>query len=286
MALLESRQFRMRRLRISAISYLNTAPLMWDFEHGDAGQNFDISYTVPSQCAAQLAEGTADIGIIPSAAYTAIPNLVVLPGVAIASKRPVRSILLVSKLPLEKIKTVGLDTSSLTSVALTRVLFEKWWGGARQFVSKDPNLEQMLRECDAGLLIGDPALQVDRSAYVTFDLAEEWIRFTGKPFVFAFWAMRQGAPVPAPLDLPAIFQKSRDHGLQPRNLDQIATEWAPRIGLSEQAVKSYLTENIYYDLDQECLEGLHLFYKYALECKALSAPPALRLYDADKPAVI
>jgi chorismate dehydratase len=259
---------------------------MWDFEHGDGGQSFDISYTVPSQCAAQVAAGTADIGIIPSAAYSAIPNLVVLPGIAIASKRPVRSILLVSKLPLEKIKTVGLDTSSLTSVALTKVLFEKWWGRARQFVPKDPNLEEMLRECDAGLLIGDPALQVDRSRYVTFDLAEEWIRFTGKPFVFAFWAMRQDAPVPASLDLPAIFQKSRDHGLQPRNLDQICTEWAPRIGLSKPAVKSYLTENIYYELDQECLAGLHLFYKYALECKALSAAPELRLYDADKPAVI
>jgi chorismate dehydratase len=259
---------------------------MWDFEHGNAGQNFDISYTLPSQCAAQLAAGTADIGIIPSAAYTAIPNLVVLPGVAIASKRPVRSILLVSKLPLQKIKTVGLDTSSLTSVALTRVLFQKWWGGGRQFVSKDPDLEEMLRECDAGLLIGDPALQVDRSRYVTFDLAEEWIRFTGKPFVFAFWAMRQHAPVPASLDLAAIFQKSRDHGLQPRNLDQIGAAWALRIGLSEQAVKSYLTENIYYELDQESLEGLHLFYKYALECKALSAAPELRLYDADKPAVI
>jgi chorismate dehydratase len=259
---------------------------MWDFEHGDAGQNFDISYTVPSQCAAQLAAGTADIGIIPSAAYTVIPNLVVLPDVAIASKRPVRSILLVSKLPLERVKTVGLDTSSLTSVALTKVLFEKWWGGARQFVPQYPNLEEMLRECDAGLLIGDPALQVDRSRYVTFDLAEEWIRFTGKPFVFAFWAMRQDAPVSASLDLPAIFQESRDHGLQPRNLDQIGSEWALRVGLSEQAVKSYLTENIYYSLDQECLEGLHLFYKYALECKALSAAPALRVYDADKPAVI
>ena len=99
--------------------------------------------------------------------------------------------MLVSKLPLEKIKTVGLDTSSLTSVALTKVLFEKWWGGARQFVPQHPNLEEMLRQCDAGLLIGDPALQVDRSRYVTFDLAEEWIRFTSKPFVFAFWAIRQ-----------------------------------------------------------------------------------------------
>ncbi len=116
----------MRRLRISAISYLNTAPLMWDFEHGGlehkAGRDFDISYTLPSACARSLAEGTADIGIIPAAAYAEIPGLQILPEVAIASRRAVRSILLVSKVPIEKVRTVALDTSSLTSVALTKVL--------------------------------------------------------------------------------------------------------------------------------------------------------------------
>src|ERR1700678_2330778 len=98
----------MRRLRISAISYLNTAPLMWDFEHDHAGRgrekDFDISYTLPSACARALEAGTADIGIIPAAAYAQIPSLVVLSGVAIASRRPVRSILLVSKVPIEKIR--------------------------------------------------------------------------------------------------------------------------------------------------------------------------------------
>ena len=111
--------WKMRRLRISAISYLNTAPLMWDFEHGEAGRDFDISYTLPSACARALAEGTADIGIIPAAAYAEIPGLQVLPEVAIASRRAVRSILLVSKVPIEKVRTVALDTSSMTSVALT-----------------------------------------------------------------------------------------------------------------------------------------------------------------------
>src|SRR5277367_3920977 len=125
----------MKRLRISAISYLNTAPLMWDFEHGDMSSStrslFDISYTLPSQCAASLRAGSADLGIIPAAAYTSIADLVLLPGVAIASRRAVRSILLVSKIPLEKIQTVALDTSSLTSVALLKVLVAKWWGGDR-----------------------------------------------------------------------------------------------------------------------------------------------------------
>ena len=146
---------RMKRLRISAISFLNTAPLMWDFEHGDAGRDFEISYTLPSACARALAGGTADIGIIPAAAYAEIPGLVALPEVAIASRRAVRSILLVSKMPIEQVGTVALDTSSLTSVALTKILFERWLGGGRTFTGMAPDIEQMLAECDAGLLIGE-----------------------------------------------------------------------------------------------------------------------------------
>ncbi len=267
----------MRRLRISAISYLNTAPLMWDFEHGEAGRHFDISYTVPSACARSLAEGTADIGIIPAAAYAQIPGLVVLPDVAIASRRAVRSILLVSRTPINQVSTIALDTSSMTSVALTKVLFEKWIGAGREFVSMEPELENMLAACDAGLLIGDPALQVDRSKYHTLDLAEEWIRFTGKPFVFAFWAVRGEALREADpaLDLGAIFRDSRDHGLMPENVDRTSREWGPRLGLSESDVVEYLTENIHYQLDAGCLEGLRLFYRYAAEIGVLPPAPEL-----------
>ncbi len=112
---------------------------MWDFEHGDGwgrgSRQFDISYTLPSACARALEAGTADIGIIPAAAYAQVPGLTVLPGVAIASRRPVRSILLVSRVPVDQIRTVALDTSSMTSVALTKILFEKWLGGGRTFTS-------------------------------------------------------------------------------------------------------------------------------------------------------
>jgi chorismate dehydratase len=268
----------MNRLRISAISYLNTAPLMWDFEHAQAGRDFDISYTLPSACARALAEGSADIGIIPAAAYAEIPGLRVLPEVAIASRRAVRSILLVSKVPIEQVRTVALDTSSMTSVALTKVLFEKWLGGGRTFTAMAPDIDQMLAGHDAGLLIGDPALKIDRTRYHTLDLAEEWIRHTGKPFVFAFWAVRgEALPEADPsLDLAAIFRDSRDHGLDPSSLDQIAREWAPRLGISQTDVQSYLTENIHYRLDAGCLEGVHLFYRYAAEIGALPAAPELR----------
>jgi chorismate dehydratase len=276
----------MRRLRISAISYLNTAPLMWDFEHGQAGRDFDISYTLPCNCAGQLAEGTADIGIIPVAAYTSTPHLIVLPGVAIASRRPVRSILLVSKVPVEKIRKVALDSSSMTSVALTKVIFERWLGGGRSFSPADPDLDNMLAAHDAGLLIGDPALRVDRSQYFTLDLAEEWICHTGKPFVFAFWAVRQSALRDADYSgLSTVFQKSRDRGLEPASIDVIAKEWALRLGFSEASVRSYLTENIHYHLDEACLDGLRLFYHYAAETGALPPAPDLRFLDAAKACI-
>jgi chorismate dehydratase len=277
----------MRHLRISAISYLNTAPLMWDFEHSEVARDFETSYTLPSNCARQLQAGTADIGIIPVAAYASVSDLLVLPGVAIASCRPVRSILLISKVPTQRIRSIALDTSSMTSVALTKVLFEKWLGGGRTFSSAEPNIENMLATHDAGLLIGDPALQIDRTRYFTLDLAEEWIRFTGKPFVFAFWAVRESAlrETDPSLDLPLIFSQSRDHGLKPASLNHIAREWAPRLKLTESDVRSYVTENIYYVLDQACLEGLQLFYQYAAEIGALPAAPELRFADAVKACI-
>jgi len=254
---------------------------MWDFEHGNLGAQFDISYTIPSHCAEALGAGTADIGIIPAAAYATIPELVILPDVAIAAERAVRSILLVSKVSLERIRMVALDTSSLTSVALTKVIFEKWLGGGRTFTPMSPDLDEMLASHDAGLLIGDPALQVDRDRYFTFDLAEEWVRHTGKPFVFAFWAMRRAAlfDLSAESDLARVFRESRNHGLEPGNLDRIARTWAPRLHLRASDVKSYLSDNIYYYLDGPCLEGLRLFYQYAETCGALPHAPSLQFFD-------
>lgn len=270
----------MSRLKISAISYLNTAPLMWDFEHGEAGAEFDIDYTIPSACAEALRAGTADIGIIPAAAYATIPDLAIIPDVAIAARRAVRSILLVSKIPVvpmwTHVRTVALDTSSMTSVALTKILFAKWLGGPRDYRPMAPNLDAMLGACDAALLIGDPALQVDRTRYSTLDLAEEWIARTGKSFVFAFWAIRKQAI--AGRDATSIvetFKKSRDHGLSQQNLEAIAQEWAPRLGLTSEVVRTYLTQNIHYYLDPPSLEGLQLYYRQGEEVGALPHAPEL-----------
>jgi chorismate dehydratase len=296
----------MRKFRISAISFLNTAPLMWNFEQGcppsteESGPrtyqstaatrqseqsaayslraDFDVSYTTPSQCAEELHAGTADIGIIPVAAYASTSDLVIVPDVAIAAKGPVRSILLVSKVPLERIRTLAADNSSRTSVALGRVLFHHWFKRVPSFEPAEPKLESMLARCDSALLIGDPALRVDRSRYLTWDLAEEWIQLTGKPFVFAFWAVRLAALREARpgLDVSAIFQKSRDRGLRPESIAAIAQVWSPRVGLSPTAICEYLTQNVHYWLDEQCIAGMDLFFRYAVECGALPSTPPRR----------
>ncbi len=266
-------------LRISAISFLNTAPLMWDFEHGDAGQNFEISYTLPSACAAALAASHADIGIIPAFTYAEIPGLVILPNVAIATKDCVRSILLVSKKAIGDVRSVAADTSSRTSVALLQVLFAKFFGGARDLTPHPPKLDEMLHGHDAALLIGDAALQVPLNAgYHLYDLAHLWHRATGKPFVFAFWAVRLDAlnRQPKGMNLAKVFQESRDHGLEAHSLDVIAREWSPRLGLTEDDIRNYLTENIHYYLDRENHGGLRLFLQYSQEIGLIPAVPDLR----------
>ncbi len=268
----------MPSLRISAISFLNAAPLLWDFEHGDANCNFDIEYTVPSACAASLAANQADIGIIPVFAYAEIPGLVILPNISIAAKDWVRSILLVSKKQIEDVQTVATDSTSRTSVVLLQVLFTKFLGGRRQLTPHAPALEAMLRNHDAALLIGDTALQVpEDSGYYLYDLAHEWRERTGKAFVFAFWAVRLDALnlQPQGLDLTEVFQRSRDHGLLPENISTTAREWSRKLALSSDAIRQYLTENIHYYLDRENHAGLQLFLEYSQEIELIREVPEL-----------
>jgi chorismate dehydratase len=169
------------------------------------------------------------------------------------------------------------DTSSRTSVALLRVLCEKLYGVNPEFVPKDPKLKDMLSDCDAALVIGDPALLAKTDGFHVRDLGTDWKAHTGKSFVFAFWAVRKSAlEGQDPAKVVRDFQTSRDHGLEPANLDRIAKEWSVRLGLTEDDVLTYLRDNIYYKLDADCLDGLRLFYQYASECGALSPAPPLR----------
>jgi chorismate dehydratase len=285
----------MKRLRISAISFLNTAPLMWDFERGDRRGDFDVEYTVPSACAEAVAAGRVDIGIIPAISYQTIPDLLVIPEVAIAAKGAVRSILLVSKVALENISRVAVDTSSRTSVALLRILFAHYWrpnietrhpSSVPQFIPMEANLDSMLQAGDAALLIGDPALTVDRTRYYVFDLAEQWQRHTNKPFVFAFWAVRQRAVEAHPLrdELACIFQKSRDDGL--RNVDPLASQWAPRLGISASEAKDYLTKNIDYSLDEQNQAGLRLFFHQSAKLGLIDPPREVEFLATTAPSKV
>jgi chorismate dehydratase len=251
---------------------------MWDFDFGELRHDYRVDYTLPNVCAELLKTGMADIGIIPVAAYTTIPDLVVIPDIAIAARGAVRSILLIGKVPAEKMQRVAVDTSSRTSVALLRVLCEKLYGVKPEFVPKDPKLKHMLADCDSALVIGDPALLAKTEGYDVRDLATDWKNHTGKNFVFAFWAVRKAAL--AGQDATKVvrdFQTSRDNGLEPANLDRIAKEWSVRLGLTETEILTYLRDNIYYRLDADCLAGLRLFYQYAAACGALPQALELRL---------
>jgi chorismate dehydratase len=253
---------------------------MWDFENGESvarlREHFDVSYTIPSRCAEQLKEGSADIGIIPVAAYTTIPDLVIVPDVAIAAKNKVRSILLVSKVPLDKIRSVATDDSSRTSAALVEIYLRKFVGIDPGFSRQKPSLKEMLQWHDAALLIGDPALQAQYpKGYFVFDMAEEWKRWTGRSFVFAFWAIRKAAlrECGEALNIAQVFQQSRDNGL--KHIPEISAAWAPKLDLPAKLIFEYLTENVDYMLDAENLEGLKLYYRYGAECGVFAGEPKL-----------
>jgi chorismate dehydratase len=265
------------RLRVAAIDFLNPAPLMWDFEHppleAALAQRYRIERISPAECAARLESGRADIGLVPIAALATAPGLRILPGCTIASKGRVRSLLLVrrARQPITQLRSVAADTASRTTLAYARILFHKWGNPAVPFLPHAAELDAMLALADAAILIGDPALLAleDRTRHlerngeelVYHDLAEEWRALTGLPFVSAVWAAVPGASFDHRVAEDLI--RSRDRGLA--NIPALAREWAQRFPLPEGSIQSYLTENIHYVLDEECVEGMRGFFRMAAE---------------------
>jgi len=252
----------MPQLRVSVVEYLNTAPLVWGMLKGRERDRFELEFTLPSKCADDLRERKVDVGIIPAIEYQRIENVEIVPGVSIASKSAVKSVLLFSNVPIEQARSVAMDTSSRSSVALTTILLRKFYRQDFQAIPADPDLQTMLQRADAALLIGDPALTagLSKPAPFIYDLASEWRKFTQLPFVFALWVGRRDARL---AEFSAEFIASRDEGLA--HVKEIATEHAPKLGLSVEDVRIYLTENIDYTLDDENLKGLRLFYQLARE---------------------
>ena len=258
---------------------------MWDFEHpplnSELASRYSIDWMLPSECADRLASGAADIGLIPIASLASIPGLRILPGCVIASKGRVRSLLLVRRASqsLATVRSVAADTASRTTVAHARLLFRHWGNPDVPFLPMRADLDAMLEKADAAILIGDPALlaleeQSNRfergeEELVYHDLAAEWFALTGLPFVSAVWAVAENSPLheQAVEQIAADFLRSRDHGLQ--NREALAAEWAPRIALPEQTIRAYLSSNIHYLLDDECLAGMNAFFRLAAEAGIL-----------------
>lgn len=268
-------------MRIAAIRFLNPAPLMWDFEHpplnASLAERYQIDWMLPSECADHLATGEVDIGLVPIASLAVTPQLRILPGCTIASKGSVRSLLLVRRAnqPLKALRSVAADKASRTTLAYTRLLLRHWENPDVPFLPMAADLDTMLDHADAAIIIGDPALMAleeranrfERTSeeLVYHDLAQEWNTLTGLPFVSAVWA---AAPV-CTLDETVADDLilSRDHGLA--HVESLVAEWSGKLPLTAQTIHSYLTTNIHYVLDDECVDGMRGFFRAAAKAGIL-----------------
>jgi chorismate dehydratase len=274
------------KLRISIVQYLNTAPLVWGFTNGALRGKYELSFTVPSQCAEDLRSGAADIAIIPAIEYQRIENLMILPDMAIASKERVRSLLILSKKPMAEVRSIALDRSSRSTQALTKILCDRHWKIAPEFFEMAPDAAAMLEKADAALLIGDPALRLaiaieDKAKHgpsgelicsgasagipgietlLVYDVVEEWRALTKLPAVLAVWAARAEI---ANAEVVEDFQSSRDLGL--RHLKEISEQAAKELKLPAEDLKRYLAENIDFTLDEENLRGLTAYFGFAAQ---------------------
>jgi chorismate dehydratase len=264
------------KTRISVVKYLNSVPLAWGILEGPQSQLFDPILHTPAECADQLQQGKVDVGLIPSIEFQRIKGSKIIPGPVVACRHRVRSVLLISNVPLFKVKTVAVDTGSRTSAVLTKIVFREFFHITPDFQPAAPDLAAMLAQCDAAVLIGDAALRFmqeheqpdaeKQKPYLkygpepleVFDLAERWKFLTGLPFVFAFWAARPGI---SDQGITEALRESREFGV--RNIPAIAKRYAEQLSLKEGFLQEYLTENVHYYMDDACAQGLRLFYEMA-----------------------
>jgi chorismate dehydratase len=284
----------MRKLRVSIVEFLNTAPLVWGFTDGPLEGRYDLSFTVPSLCADALRTGQADIAIIPAIEYQRMNGMVVLPEIAIAAQNEVRSLLVVSRKPIHFVKRLALDTNSRSTVALTKLLCRGHWGIEPEFIDSPPDPEGMLAKADAALLIGDPALRVrlkvdaltakqpaghgccggDESEHpvqgvdmlFVYDVVQQWREMTGKPSVLAVWAGRRDVVTP---EVVADFLASRAYGLA--NIGDIAEGAALKLDLPPNPLERYLRESIDFHLHAENIAALEYYYERCAEAGLIPA---------------
>jgi predicted solute-binding protein len=262
-------------VRLGAVDYLNARPLVYALDEPSAG--FDLRFDVPSICFERLANQEIDLGLIPSITYSALDGLRIVPGMAITSAGPVASVAIFTRQPIDCVRTLALDTSSRTSVALTRILCARVFEVSPSFVSRQPNLAAMLDDCDAALLIGDPALFVDYQAAgaTKIDLGEIWTQWTHLPFVWAFWAGPANADIVSPTVVERL-RRARDAGVAAS--DAIADAYCAGAPARQDLARRYLRENIGYEMDEAGLESLQRFYREAAAIKVIAATPDIAFF--------
>ena len=257
-----------RTLRLGAVSYLNAEPLVYGLQN-EAG--FRLERDLPSRVAERLHAGEVDLGMIPSIEY-AFGDYAIVPGVAIGSRGPVRSVNLFHPGPVEAIRRVALDTSSRTSLALVKVLLHQRLGRDPEYLPMPPSLPDMLKAADAALLIGDPSFYFE-GEIPRLDLGEEWGRVTGLPFVYAFWAGPRGAVAPAAV---RRLQEALRQGLA--SVEAIARGYNGGGPGHEAQNASYLRKNVVYDLGEAEAAGLREFYRRAHALGLIPRVPELRFH--------
>lgn len=249
-----------RPVRIGAVGYLNARPLTWALDASP--ERWAIRYDLPSVCSSLLHAGQVDLGLVPSIDYLQDPDYRFVPGVGIGSRGPVASVALFSRVPVDRVRSIALDTSSRTSVTLIRVLCRHRFNIAPEFVAHSPDLAAMTTAADAGLLIGDPAFETDHQALGLrkVDLGEEWTALTGLPFIYAAWTGRSG--VIAAGDVTAL-QEAQRAGVQ--SVDAIANEYGRGDARRAARAAAYLRDNVKYGLGPDEAAGLQLFLNYAAD---------------------
>ncbi len=258
-------------VRLRAVSYLNTRPLTLSLEKNPA---FELSYSVPSVCAADLEAGRTDLGLIPSIEYARSPEpYYIVPEVAIVSRGEVLTVRLFWRGDLRRVRCIALDTSSRTSAALLHILLREKYRLAPEYKDAPPALEAMLEAADAALLIGDPVFQLMDTELESMDLGQAWTEFSGLPFVFAFWAGRRG--ILGPEQVLAL-QEARITGMQ--QAAAIACQYCREHAVSAELYERYLTYNISFDFGEAEMEGLHIFYRLAQRHGLIETVPDLRFY--------
>jgi cyclic dehypoxanthinyl futalosine synthase len=263
-----------KRLRIAAVSFLNARPITYGLERGLGEDRFELRFALPSRCAELLATGEADLALLPTASYVAHPGeLRVVPGVAVAGRGPVRTVLLVGERPWHELTSVALDGASRSSAALLKLLMrERGLSPAYEEVEHEGVLAAATGQRGA-LIIGDAGFEAPERYPHVYDLGREWTTLTGLPFVYALWAGRPEAVGPEEV---ALLRESLRAGLAHRA--EIARGWAEARGIDPAVCEAYLQHNIRYQLGAEELSGAAAFIHRA-SVAGLLPKKALRFYD-------